>query len=148
MQATHFYLILLKEITEVCNVHTEMFHQIFLNTVPFDATIGSSIMSTLAYQEVVYYRFSFPTTGLTLVLDVSYGSVVCYASDSIQNPNRKHGYSLRVEASYYNDSYIDPAVVQGAVGGYLFVGIEGRSNASNNSFSLNGTAGDSATRGT
>ena len=118
-----------------------------LHAVPFDAVVGSTITSSLVYREVIYYRFSFPTNGLTLVLDIDYGSVVCYASDSLQNPNRQHGYSFRVEASYYNDSYIDPSMAQGAVGGYIFIAIEGSSNISNNTFSLNGTAGDSATKG-
>lgn len=99
---------------------------------------------SLVYQEVVYYKFSFPNTGLTFILDIPYGSVVCYASDTIQNPNPENGYSWRVEASYYNDSYIDPSV---AVGGYIYVGIEGRSNASNNTFNLNSTVGDTATKG-
>ena len=100
--------------------------------------------SSLVYQELIYYRFSFPATGLTLTLDISFGYVVCYASDTIPNPNPENGYSWRVEASYYNDSYIDPSM---AVGGYIYVGIEGRSNASNNTFNLNGTIGDSATKG-
>ena len=65
-------------------------------------------------------------------------------ADTIRNPNPRNGYSWRVEASYYNDSYIDPSIVQGAV---MHVGIEGRSDASNNTFSLNSTFGDSATRG-
>ena len=81
------------------------------------------------------------------MLDISYGSVVCYASSTIRNPNRKHGYSWRVEASYFNDSYIDPSTIEGTVGGYIYVGIEGSSNDSNNTFSLNGTSGDSATKG-
>ena len=61
-----------------------------------------------------------------------------------ENPNPENGYRWRVEASYYNDSYIDPSM---AVGEYIYVGIEGRSNASNNTFNLNGTIGDSATKG-
>ena len=103
--------------------------------------------SSLVYQEVIYYRFPFPNTGLTFILDVPYGSVVCYVSDTIQNPIPENGYSWRVEASYYNDSYIDPSMVQIAVGEYIYVGIEGRSNASNNTFNLNSTVGDTATKG-
>ena len=114
------------------------------SAVPFDVSVGTSITSSLVYREVIYYKFSFPSTGLTLVLDIPDGSVVCYASDTIQNPNPRNGYSWRFEASYYNDSYIDPSMVQGAV---MHVGIEGRGNASSNIFSLNSTFGDSATKG-
>ena len=78
------------------------------------------------------------------MLDISYGSVVCYASDTLQNPNSEHGYTARVEASYYNDSYIDPSIFQG---GYLYIGIEGSSSVSNNTSTLNSTAGDYATKG-
>ena len=118
-----------------------------LHSVPFDTLIGSSTTSTLLHRELVYYRFSYPSTGVTLLLDISYGSVVCYASDTLQNPNSEHGYTARVEASYYNDSYIDPSIFQGAIGGYLYIGIEGSSNVSNNTFTLNSTAGDYATKG-
>jgi hypothetical protein len=111
--------------------------------VPFDTSIGSSTTSTLLHRELVYYRFSYPSTGATLLLDISYGSVVCYASDTLQNPNSEHGYTARVEASYYNDSYIDPSIFQG---GYLYIGIEGSSSVSNNTFTLNSTAGDYATK--
>ena len=115
--------------------------------VPFDVSVGSSTSSSLLYQELVYYRFSYTSTGLTLVLDIDYGSVICYTSDTLQNPNRQHGYTARVEASYYNDSYIDPSVFQSAVGGYLYIGIEGSANVSNNTFSLNSTTGDYSTKG-
>jgi receptor-type tyrosine-protein phosphatase Q len=114
--------------------------------VPFDTSIGSPVTFSLQHRELIYYRFSFPSSGLTLVLDIDYGSVICYASDFIQNPNSLHGYTASVEASYYNDSYIDPADFPGAVGGYLYIGIEGSSNTSNNTFDLNGTAGDYATK--
>lgn len=89
----------------------------------------------------------YPSTGITLVLDIGYGSVVCYASGTLQNPNSEHGYTAKVEASYYNDSYVDPSSFQGAIGGYLYVGIEGSSNVSNNTFTLNSTVGDFATKG-
>lgn len=81
------------------------------------------------------------------MLDIGYGSVVCYVSGTLQNPNSEHGYTAKVEASYYNDSYVDPSSFQGAIGGYLYVGIEGSSNVSNNTFTLNSTVGDFATKG-
>lgn len=81
------------------------------------------------------------------MLDVLNGSVICYASDSIQNPNNQNRFAFRVEASNYNDTYIGPSMAQGALNGYIFIGVEGRSNASNNAFRLNSSAGDSATRG-
>ena len=87
-----------------------------------------------------------PSSGLTVVLDVSEGSVACYISNSLQNPNSKYGYTWRVEAYYYNDSFIDPSTIQGTVGGYIYIGIEGRSNTSN-TFAFNATSGDTATKG-
>lgn len=124
-----------------------MLHYFIFLAVPFDTSVGSSVTASLEYREVIYYRFSYSTNGLTLVLNVPYGYVNCYASGTIQNPNRQHGYTARVEASYYNDSYIDPSTFQAAVGGYLYIGIEGRYNSSNNTFSLNSTFGDTATKG-
>ena len=120
---------------------------LYSSSVPFVTSIGSPTSSSLLHRELVYYRFSYPSTGLTLVLDVGYGSVICYTSDTLQNPNSEHGYTALVEASYYNDSYIDPSIFQGAIGGYLYVGIEGSSSVSNNTFTLNSTTGDLATKG-
>ena len=82
------------------------------------------------------------------MLNIDYGSVICYASDTLQNPNSRYGYTARVVASSYNDSYIDPAVFPAAVGGYIYIGLEGSTNVSNNSFTVNSTTGDSATKGT
>ena len=106
-----------------------------------------SVTSTLVYKEVVYYRFPFPTNGLTFVLEISVGSVICYASNSLQNPGRKYGYIWRVEADSYNDSYIDPSTIQGTVGAYIYIGIDGRSINSNNTFVLTTTGGDASTKG-
>lgn len=118
----------------------------FPYTVPFVGTLGVSVTGTLVYKEVVYYQFPFPNTGLTFVLEVSEGSVICYASNSLQNPGRKYGYTWRVVTDSYNDSYIDPSTIQGTVGSYIYVGIDGR-NVSNNSFTLTATAGDTSTKG-
>lgn len=115
-------------------------------TVPFVGTLGVSVTGTLVYKEVVYYQFPFPNAGLTFVLEISEGSVICYASNSLQNPGRKYGYTWRVVADSYNDSYVDPSTIQGTIGSYIYIGIDGR-NVSNNSFTLTATAGDTSTKG-
>lgn len=81
------------------------------------------------------------------MLEVSDGSISCYASNTLQNPNRKYGYDWTIKADAYNDTYIDPSTNPGAVGAYIYIGIEGRNNLTNNSFIVNVTSDDSATRG-
>lgn len=101
---------------------------------------------SLVNKEAIYYRFPFPGNGVTFVLEVLNGSVVCYASNTFSNPHHKYNYTWSIEASYYNDSYIDPSTIQVTVGPYIYVGIVGNSNSSS-AFFLNATSGDSATAG-
>ena len=90
--------------------------------------------------ERVYYRFNFPSTGLTIRLNVGVGYIVCYASDSNQNPNAVQGYDWRVETSGYIDTFIDPTLLGRPAGQYVYISLEG--SQSSNSFSVNSSSGD------
>lgn len=90
--------------------------------------------------ERVYYRFDFLSTGITIRLDVGMGYIICYASDSNQNPNAVQGYDWKVESSGYIDTFIDPTLLGRPPGQYIYISLEG--SQSNNSFLVNFTDGD------
>ena len=77
---------------------------------------------------------------MTIQLNVSYGSVVCYASDRYQNPNEAQGYDWRIEVSTFADVFLDPALLSRTPGTTIYVAIEGSS--SSNTFTLGNTEGD------
>lgn len=117
------------EVSEACYLFITHHLSFCSLTVPFIGSLGVLVNGTLVYKEVTYYRFPYPSNGVTLVLEVSNGSVSCYASNSLQNPNRKYGYERIVKADAYNDTYIDPSTTPGALGAYIYIGIEGRNKS-------------------
>ena len=95
---------------------------------------------SLGSGELQYFRLQFPMNGLTIFLSVSTGSVICYASDEVQNPNGRQSYIWRVQSDGYSDLFIDPLLLGRAPGTYMYIGIEGINNT--NTFIVNNTAGD------
>ena len=88
----------------------------------------------------VYYQFQFPSDGVTIILNVTSGYVICYASDRYQNPNEAQGYDWRIEVSGYADIYLNPSYLSRSAGSTVYVAIEGV-NASNH-FTLGNDEGD------
>lgn len=88
----------------------------------------------------VYYQFQFPSDGVTIILNVTSGYVICYASDRYQNPNEAQGYDWKIEVSGYADIYLNPSYLSRSAGSTVYVAIEGV-NASNH-FTLGNDEGD------
>ena len=108
--------------------------------MPLTPSTGEVKTGTLVQGERLFYRFDFPPNGLTIQLTAAYGSVVCYASDRLNNPTETQGYDWKVETDDYVDTFIDPILLGRSHGQYIYIAIEGL--GSSNNFSLNSTEGD------
>ena len=100
----------------------------------------TGVSSSLGAGERTYYEFDFDASGVTLRLTVTYGTIVCYASDLTQNPNEEQGYVWKVTSSEYIDVFLDPDSLTRAAGSSLYVALEGM-DLSNN-YTFNSTTGD------
>ena len=96
--------------------------------------------NSLISGERLYYEFAFATNGVTLRLNVTTGTIICYASDLIQRPNEEQGYVWMVTISAYLDVFLDPGSLNRPAGSSLYITLEG-SQTSNN-FNLNSSTGD------
>ena len=110
-------------------------------TVPSLVAVDVDISATVSQGELSYYRYVFSQNGLTIRLNIGSGYVICYASDTNQNPNSRQGYSWIVTVTGFSDVYIDPLLLGRQAGEYLYIGIEGGQSGSNN-FLLSTTDGD------
>lgn len=109
--------------------------------MPFPQVVDVDVTGSVSQGEVQYYRYDFTQTGLTVRLSISNGYILCYISDTNQNPNSRQGYDWIVTATSYSDIFIDPLLLGREAGDFLYVAIEGGQPGSN-SFSLNATNGD------
>lgn len=97
--------------------------------------MGTLYAGSISY----YYQFIFPSNGITLFLNVSTGSVNCYASDRYENTNEElYDWTLTVDE--YADIFIDPSTLGRTPGTYMYVSLEGVQ--SYNIYSLNSEDGD------
>ena len=93
----------------------------------------------------MFYNYGFPAGGLTIRLNISIGSIVCYASDIIESPNEVRGYDWKVEANGYIDVFLDPTSLGRPAGSVVYIALNGVQ--ATNSFNLGSTAGDTSTTG-
>ena len=101
---------------------------------------NTGVSDSLGNGRRLYYEFVFDATGVTLRLNITTGTIVCYASDLVQNPNEEQGYVWKVTSSSYIDVFLDPSSLTRATGSSLYVALEGADTS--NTFSLNSTTGD------
>ena len=143
-QLTLLPLTLLLEIQEV--YRSALKHYKAMNTIifPYAApqalTPDAGVSDSLGAGERTYYEFAFDTDGVTLRLSVTTGTLICYASDLIQNPNEDQGYVWKVTTTNYVDVFLDPDALSRTAGSTLYVGLEGVDTS--NTFSINSTTGD------
>lgn len=112
-----------------------------LFSVPSLVTVDMNVSATVSQGEVVYYRYLFSQNGITFSLYIATGYVICYVSDTNQNPNSRQGYNWIVNVTNFSDVFIDPQLLGRPAGQYLYIGIEG-GQAGSNGFLLNGADGD------
>ena len=139
------------EIEEVCiyinfsntDIHTCIINGIcllFIVIAPQAVSLDVDVSNSLTSGQRMYYQFVFGSNGVTVRLTVSSGTVICYASDLIQNPNDEQGYVWKVTSSGFVNVFLDPSSLNRPVGSTLYVALEGSS--SSNSFTLSATSGD------
>ena len=108
--------------------------------VPLTLSSDSGVSDTLGAGERTYYEIDFVSNGVTIRLFVTRGTIICYASDLIQNPNDEQGYVWRVTAAGYIDVFLDPDSLSRTAGSSLYIGLEGVDMINN--YTLNSTTGD------
>ena len=74
--------------------------------------VEATIEGFLGGGEVSFFQYQLPTQGMTVHLDVQEGSVVLYASSTIQNPNEAL-YDYRLETDSSADVFLDPVTLEG-----------------------------------
>ena len=104
---------------------------IALFAAPQTLAFDSGVSDSLGAGERTYYEFIFDTDGVTLRLFVTTGTIICYASDLIQNPNEEQGYVWKVTSTDYIDVFLDPDSLTRSVGSTLYVGLEGADTSNN-----------------
>lgn len=96
-------------------------------------------MDTIEEGDIIYYQLYFPSSGVTISLNITSGSVISYASDQYQNPNEAQGYDWRIITSSYADAFLDPHLSNSS-GATLYVSIEAINTSSD--FILRTIVGD------
>lgn len=135
-----------------CSEHARLVSYVSVHTAPAIAEIEQGFVGTLEQNQKAFYQFALPEGGATVKIDVETGSVVLYASNTIQNPNEAL-YDYKLETSSSSDVYISPddfedttsitkrqAMPPANTNITIYISIEGQSGI--NSFSLNTTYGD------
>ena len=113
---------------------------LYVITAPLALASDTGISGSLGAGERTYYEFDFDSDGVTLRLTVTFGTIICYASDIIQNPNEDQGYVWKVTVSNYQDVFLNPDSLNRTTGPTLYVALEGVNTS--NDFTLNSTTGD------
>ena len=103
--------------------------------------INETVTATLASMQYVYYLLRFPSQGVTIRLNVTFGSIICFASTTIPNPDEFH-YDWKIETDMYADAYLDR---NESIRETLFVSLQGVH--ASNSFAVETVVGDFSTKG-
>lgn len=114
----------------------------FVSLVPTAVGLNFIGSGSVGARVLQYFRFQFPSNGLTIYLSITSGTIICYASDQAQNPNSRQTYIWRVQTSGYANVFIDPLLLGRSAGAYIYIGIEGVDDAVTNNFTVNNTDGD------
>lgn len=111
----------------------------FVYAVPLYVTIGSAVTGTLGSGSINNYQFDFPSSGITIILNVGTGTINCYASDRYIFPTSAN-YDWSISVSGYANVFIDPDLIGRTAGSYMYVALQGV--YSSNTYSLNTATGD------
>ena len=109
-----------------------------------DIAIGTRVLDNVDINEFKYYELPFPSGGITIILYVLQGSIICYASNTVPNPN-EDDFDWRIEIDEYTDAFLSPGDLDYQSRNIVFVALQGVQITSN--FTINTTIGDTATKG-
>ena len=92
-----------------------------------------------------YYAVPFAPGGITLKLDVTYGYITCYISDtSWKTDSQDNEWVININSGEYADRFIDPAEYGRSGTHYIFVTIYGHGGYT---YMLNSTSGNFSSQG-
>lgn len=123
-------------------------HTLFMNIpVPTIVGYGALYSGTINYGDFTYYLISsWTSSGLTLSLFLTSGSVILFASDTTQSPSTLGGYVWRLQSSGYSEIFLNPATLGRQVGDYVAIALQGNLRPSSN-FVIQIDSGNTLTTG-
>ena len=89
---------------------------------------------------------SWTSSGVTLSLFLTRGSVVLYASDTIQSPSTLGGYVWRIQSSDYAEIFLNPSTLGRRAGDYVAIALQGNAQP-NCQFVIQADSGNTLTTG-
>ena len=109
-------------------------HLHHLSAVPTILPIGGISTGLPSAGQYVYFWFSaWSSSGVTVSITLSSGSVVCYASDRFQTPSNLPGYSdwTLTITNEYTEMFIDPSTLGRPIGSFLSFAFLGQQSLNN-----------------
>ena len=125
------------------------YHTPFMNIpVPTIVGYGALYSGTVNYGDFTYYLISsWTSSGVTLSLFQTSGSVILFASDTTQSPSTLGGYVWRLQSSGYSETFLNPATLGRQAGDYVAFALQGNSRPTS-SFVIQADSGNTLTTGT
>lgn len=108
-------------------VHTNLMHIPIVNMpVPTIIGYGALYSGSITYGDFTYFLVpSWASSGVTLSLFLTNGSVVLFASDTTQSPSTLGGYVWRVQSSNYSEEFLNPSTLGRQAGSYVAIALQG-----------------------
>ena len=97
-------------------------------TASSDLSIDQVVSDTIDQGQTKYINYPLPSNdkGITIVLNVSNGSVVLYASTIVSTPSEVF-HDVKIESSQFEDVYIDPdKITNPDTADTVYIAIEGQ----------------------
>lgn len=102
---------------------------------------------TINYGDFTYFLISsWTSSGVTLSLFLTSGSVVLFASDITQSPSTLGGYVWRLQSSSYSELFLNPSTLGRQAGDYVAIALQGNSRPTS-SFVIQVDSGNTVTTG-
>lgn len=115
--------------------------------VPILVTYGVLYSGQINFGDFYYLLISsWTSSGVTLSLFLTSGSVVLYASDITQSPSTLGGYVWRLQSSDYTEIYLNPSTLGRQAGDYVAIAVQGNTSP-NCGFILQADSGNTVTTG-
>ena len=116
--------------------------------VPTIVGYGALYPGPINYGDFTYYLISsWTSSGLTLSLFLTSGSVILFASDITQSPSTLGGYVWRQQSSGYSEIFLNPVTLGRQAGAYVAIALQGNVRPTS-SFIIQVDSGNTLTTGT
>lgn len=115
--------------------------------VPVIISYGVLYSGQINFGDFYYFLISsWTSSGVTLSLFLSRGSVVLYASDINQSPSTVGGYVWRVSSSDYSEIFLNPSSLGRQAGDFVGIALQGNT-LPNSGFIIQADSGNTLTTG-